>query len=222
MASMDIDKPLDEMIAAKPRGRRGGRGRGASSASAPSRDAAPRGAAGARARYSGSAPRNVSQTQRAAVVPAANKPVTADATKIIISNLPTDVTEAQVRDLMQSTVGPVRALHMAYTASGKSSGSATVIFKNRGDANKAHTTYHNRMIDNQRPMKVEIAIDPNAVASSLAARVATPRAAKPDSKSSAPRGRRAPPPSRPRAARPAKKSAEDLDAEMEAYKTTTA
>ncbi|BEJ17303.1 hypothetical protein CspHIS471_0607040 [Cutaneotrichosporon sp. HIS471] len=221
MASMDIDKPLDEMIAAKPRGRRGGRGRGASSStSAPSRDAAPRGAVGARARYSGSAPRNVSQTQRAAVMPAANKPVTADATKIIISNLPTDVTEAQVRDLMQSTVGPVRALHMAYTANGKSSGSATVMFKNRGDANKAHTTYHNRMIDNQRPMKVEIAIDPNAVASSLAARVAAPRAPKPDSKSSAPRGRRAPP--RPRAARPAKKSAEDLDAEMEAYKTTTA
>ncbi|GMK57321.1 hypothetical protein CspeluHIS016_0401550 [Cutaneotrichosporon spelunceum] len=219
---MDIDKPLDEMISAKPRGRRGGRGRGASSSTAaPSREAAPRGAAGARARYSGSAPRNVSQTQRAAAAaPAGAKPVTADATKIIISNLPTDVTEPQVRDLMQSTVGPVRTLHMAYTANGKSSGSATVIFKNRGDANKAHSTYHNRMVDNQRPMKVEIAIDPNAVASSLAARVAAVPAAKPASRSSsAPRGRRAP---RARPPRPAKKSAEDLDAEMEAYKTTTA
>jgi THO complex subunit 4 len=66
-------------------------------------------------------------------------------------------------------------------------------------------------------MKVEIAIDPNAVASSLASRVAAApagntRSAKPDAKSSAPRGRRAP---RPRAPRPAKKTAEDLDAEME-------
>ncbi|CAK9784398.1 unnamed protein product [Cutaneotrichosporon oleaginosum] len=142
MASMDIDKPLDEMISAKPRNRRGGgRARGPSAPnSAPAREAAPRGAAGARARYSGSAPRNASQTQRAAAVPAAAKPITADATKIIISNLPTDVTEAQVRDLMQSTVGPVRTLHMAYTASGKSTGTATVIFKNRGDANKAHSS----------------------------------------------------------------------------------
>lgn len=150
------------MIASKPRGRRGGRGRvpSAGSGPAPTREAAPRGAAGARARYSGSAPRNASQTQRAAATPAAGKPITADATKIIISNLPIDVTEAQVRDLMQSTVGPVRTLHMAYTASGKSTGTATVIFRNRGDANKAHssckwvrkavlTPDHNRMIDNR-------------------------------------------------------------------------
>jgi THO complex subunit 4 len=151
------------MISAKPRGRRGPRGGGrgaASGGAAPAREAAPRGAAGARARYSGSAPRNASQTQRAAAAPAAGKPITADATKIIISNLPTDVTEPQVRDLMQSTVGPVRSLHMAYTANGKSTGTATVIFKNRGDANKAHasckwprkaalTPDHNRMIDNR-------------------------------------------------------------------------
>lgn len=132
------------MIAAKPRGRRGGRGRGASGAAAGGAargaDAAPRGASGARARYSGSAPRNASQTQRAAVAPAAGKPITADATKIIISNLPTDVTEPQVRDLMQSTVGPVRSLQMSYNSSGKSTGTATVIFKNRGDANKAHAS----------------------------------------------------------------------------------
>lgn len=64
----------------------------------------------------------------------------ADASKIIISNLPNDVTEAAVRDLMQSTVGPVRTVQMSYTAAGKSTGVATVLFKNKGDANKAHST----------------------------------------------------------------------------------
>jgi hypothetical protein len=59
------------------------------------------------------------------------------------------VTEAAVRvrtamifltnqDLMQSTVGPVRIVQMNYTANGKSTGQATIVFKNRGDANKAH------------------------------------------------------------------------------------
>lgn len=157
------------MIAAKPRGRRGGRGRSAAGGAARGSEGgaargAPAAAGGARARYSGSAPRNASQTQRAAAAPTGGKPITADATKIIISNLPTDVTEPQVRDLMQSTVGPVRSLQMSYNSAGKSTGTATVIFRNRGDANKAHasctliegnvgesllTEDHNRMIDNR-------------------------------------------------------------------------
>lgn len=39
---------------------------------------------------------------------------------------------------MQSTVGPVKSVQMAYNAQGKSTGVSTVIFKNRGDGNKAH------------------------------------------------------------------------------------
>ncbi|KAK4688439.1 hypothetical protein P7C73_g1671, partial [Tremellales sp. Uapishka_1] len=137
-AAMDIDKPLDEIIAAKPRTKRGPRkprapGTGAS--------AAPRGGApaagGARDRYASTVPKT------------AAKPLAAEATKIIVSNLPTDVTEAAVRDLMQSTVGPVKHAQITYNAGGKSTGVATVLFKNRGDGNKAHAAYHNRMIDNR-------------------------------------------------------------------------
>jgi hypothetical protein len=40
---------------------------------------------------------------------------------------------------MQSTVGPVRTVNMSYTAAGKSAGVATVVFKNKGDGNKAHS-----------------------------------------------------------------------------------
>lgn len=65
---------------------------------------------------------------------------------------------------MQSTVGPVKGVQMAYNARGQSTGTATVIFKNRGDGNKAHGACkllahcrfteltrkdHNRMIDNR-------------------------------------------------------------------------
>jgi hypothetical protein len=46
--------------------------------------------------------------------------------------------EADGQDLMQSTVGPVKNVQMAYNAQGKSTGVATVVFKNRGDGNKAH------------------------------------------------------------------------------------
>jgi THO complex subunit 4 len=79
---MDIDKPLEEIIAAsKPKGQRGGR---------PARGVARGGAQnGTRDRYASNVPRNV---PRAAPV----KP-TSDAFKIIISNLPQDVTEPAVR-----------------------------------------------------------------------------------------------------------------------------
>ncbi|KAL7422574.1 RNA-binding RNA annealing protein [Cryptotrichosporon argae] len=145
---MDIDKPLDEIIAAKPRKGRGGGGRVRSSASRPAAAAggAKAPATGARQRYAGAQP-----AAKGARAPAAapQKALTADAIKIIISNLPSDVTEAAVRDLMQSTVGPVRSVQMSYTSTGKPTGTATVLFKNKGDANKAHSAYHNRMIDNR-------------------------------------------------------------------------
>lgn len=138
-----------QIIAAKPRTRRG-RGPRSGGAGGAGGAGAAAGSGGARARYAGAAPKSAStkqSTRAAAPVPA--KPITADATKIIISNLPSDVTDAAVRDLLQSTVGPVRSVHLSYTSTGKSTGVATVLFRNKGDANKAHSTYHNRMIDNR-------------------------------------------------------------------------
>ncbi|WRT68462.1 uncharacterized protein IL334_005438 [Kwoniella shivajii] len=162
---MDIDKSLDEIIQAKPKASRGrGAKRGGSTPSS------------ARARYASTVPRAAAQ----AAAPA--KPLTAEAIKIIISNLPQDVTEAAVR---MSAVTDMLD--------------------------------HNRMIDNQRPMKVEIAIDPNQ-AQSLASRVA----AAPTRSAAPPRGRgRGRGGAKPRTARPAKKTAEELDAEMNAYKETS-
>jgi hypothetical protein len=44
------------------------------------------------------------------------------------------------KDLMQSTVGPVKFVQLSFNQHGKSTGVATVVFKNRGDGNKAHTS----------------------------------------------------------------------------------
>jgi len=63
----------------------------------------------------------------AAPAPAAN------AEKIIVSNLPQDVNEAQVKELFHTTVGPLREVTLHYDASGRSKGVATVVFSKKGD-----------------------------------------------------------------------------------------
>ncbi|RXK41102.1 hypothetical protein M231_01505 [Tremella mesenterica] len=130
MSSMDIDQPLEDIIKAKGRTKKGKNGGKLQS----------RGNIQPRARHPAPA--------KATPVPKA-RPVGAEASKIIISNLPGDVNEAAVRDLMQSTVGPVKSVQLHYTSAGKSTGVATVLFRNKGDGNKAHAAYHNRMVDNR-------------------------------------------------------------------------
>lgn len=82
------------MIKAKPRQRKGGRGGSRSvSAGAP---APASGAGGARQRYASNVP-NGNKNVNAKINQAAQKPLGGDAVKVIISNLPNDVTEAAVR-----------------------------------------------------------------------------------------------------------------------------
>ncbi|KZT23605.1 hypothetical protein NEOLEDRAFT_1069231 [Neolentinus lepideus HHB14362 ss-1] len=80
----------------------------------------------------------------AAATPKA-KPQPSD--KIIVSNLPLDVTEAQIKELFHSTVGPLRTVQLNYDASGRSKGIATVHFQRQGDGTKAFQQYNNRLID---------------------------------------------------------------------------
>jgi len=150
--------------------------------------------------------------------------------KIVVSNLPTDVNEAQVKELFQTTVGPLREVNLHYDANGRSKGVASVIFQKKGDGNKAYQQYNNRLIDGKRPMKIEVVVDPSRLAPtpSLASRVAPVEAAAAvtngtqpaRSRGGVPRGRGRRPATR-KAERP-QKSAEDLDAEMEDYTASNA
>lgn len=135
--------------------------------------------------------------------------------KVIVSNLPVDVTEAQVKvrfgycssqELFSTTIGPLRRALMSYKANGQSTGVVTVEFQRAEDANRAYAQYNNRLIDSKRPLKIEVVVDP------ARAPAATAQPAKP----AQPKARKSRSARSKRAARPVK-TAEDLDAEMEDY-----
>jgi len=209
-----MDKSLDDIIASRPKGvrRSGGRGRSARAQVLGSAGTAP----AARARYATTVP---SSNNKVAATP------TQPADKIIVSNLPPDVNEAQIKELFHSTVGPLRDVTLHYDPSGRSKGVASVHFSRKGDGTKAYQQYNSRLIDGKRPMKIEIVVDPvNLPGQSLASRVAPAPAA-----ASAPEGVRRGGPRRGRGRggarrkneRPAK-SVADLDAEMEDYTASNA
>ncbi|KAF5389555.1 hypothetical protein D9757_004149 [Collybiopsis confluens] len=67
--------------------------------------------------------------------------------KIIVSNLPPDVNEQQVKELFHTTVGPLREVKLHYDSNGRSTGVASVHFQRKGDGSKAYTQYNSRLID---------------------------------------------------------------------------
>jgi len=203
-----MDKSLDEIISSKPRAHRRGAGRRSS----------------ARTQVLGKAPANPVTRARAAaaVAPAVVPKATQSSEKIIVSNLPGDVNEAQLKDLFSTTVGPLKEVTLHFDASGRSKGIATVTFQKKGDGNKAFHQYNNRLIDGKRPMKIEIVYDPSKPVP-LASRVApapTPASngTKPASRvAGTVRGRRPRGRGGARKTERTPKTAADLDAEMEDY-----
>ncbi|RXW16879.1 hypothetical protein EST38_g8975 [Candolleomyces aberdarensis] len=198
-----MDKSLDEIISNKRPQRHPRRSAGAAARGAVLGRAAPTPAQKARA-----AP--------AVVAPKAPAGPAVSSEKIMVSGLPLDVNEAQVKDLFHQTIGPVREVTLSYNAQGKSKGTATVLFSRKGDANKAYQQYNNRLIDGNQPMKIDLIVDP-VRAVPLASRVAPApvvKAAAPP-RSGPVRRRRGGAPRR--GPKPAPKTAADLDAEMEDY-----
>ncbi|KAK1231344.1 RNA-binding RNA annealing protein [Marasmius sp. AFHP31] len=73
------------------------------------------------------------------------QPQTSD--KIMVSNLPPDVNEQQVKELFHTTVGPLKDVTLHYDSAGRSKGVAAVHFQRKGDGTKAYQQYNNRLID---------------------------------------------------------------------------
>jgi len=202
-----MDKTLDDIIATKKVGRRRGPPRRGSARAQTLGKPLPAPATRARVASTG---------VKAAVVASA-----ASATeKIIVSGLPVDVNETQIKELFATTVGALRGVTLHYDSSGRSKGIASVQFSKKGDATKAYQQYNNRLIDGMKPMKIEIVVAPAPVP--LASRVSpatngtTPRAGGP--RAGRRRGGKT---GTGRKDRPAK-SAADLDAEMEDYTASNA
>jgi len=215
----NLDRSLDEILAARPKGgRRGGRG-----------GATPTGPAGGVSKR----PQRAAAKKATAAV-AANAPKskpTVNSTKIIVSNLPYDVSEQMIKEYFQQVVGPIRRAIITYGPDGRSRGIASVEFNKPEHAATAAQKYNGVEVD-KRPMKVELVVDPNAKPT-FAERIGAPNPIpkgrqekpKPVAKSAPRGGARGGRGGRGRGGlngtrKP--KTAEELDQEMEDYYSTNA
>jgi len=176
--SSKLDRSLDEILD-RPRG--GARGRGAR-ASGPAGGIRKRSQRGAAQKANASITQSSSKLSNKAPPTGPSSKVTAS--KIIVSNLPFDVTEQMIKEYFQQVVGPIKRSVITYGPNGQSRGIATIEFVKPQDAATAAQKYNGVEVD-KRPMKVELVVDPNAPAS-FADRIgapkptAAPRAAKAD------------------------------------------
>ncbi|EIN08453.1 hypothetical protein PUNSTDRAFT_144039 [Punctularia strigosozonata HHB-11173 SS5] len=79
--------------------------------------------------------------------------------KILLSYLPKDVQEEEIRELFINTVGPLKDVLIVYNSHGVSNGMAVVTFQRHGDAGKARDKYNGKIVDGKNPIKIEIIVD---------------------------------------------------------------
>ncbi|KAK5939395.1 RNA-binding RNA annealing protein [Knufia obscura] len=166
---------------------------------------------------------------RSAVKPATGPAARAPRnSKIVVSSLPFDVTENQIKEYFGKSVGPIKKVSLHYNQHGESRGIADISFIKPDSAAKAAKEQNGIKIDG-RAMKVEVVVDAShapepAPVKSLADRVAANPKAQPKSattkkndpkaKNKAGKGK---PERKAKNARPKPKTAEELDAEMTDY-----
>ncbi|KAL8730535.1 MAG: hypothetical protein Q9166_003988 [cf. Caloplaca sp. 2 TL-2023] len=151
--------------------------------------------------------------------------------KIIVSNLPSDVTEKNVKEYFSDTIGPVKRVHLTYGPNGVMRGIVTIVFSRPESAAKALESLNGVQVD-KRPMKIEVVLDASKAVAAVPAKGLSDRitsksgpkpatVAKPAINSTATRGS-----TRARgrgtrrgrnAGRPKPKTADELDAEMLDY-----
>ncbi|KIX04376.1 uncharacterized protein Z518_05244 [Rhinocladiella mackenziei CBS 650.93] len=176
---------------------------------------------------------------KSVIKPAAGASAQARSSKIVVSGLPFDVNEAQIKEYFGKSVGNVKKVSLQYNQNGQSRGIADIIFSKPDSAAKAAKDLNGMLVD-KRPMKasttsptIEVVMDASSVpepapAKSLAERVAANPKAQPKSATAVKKvsgkdgtkGRSAGKPGKPkrgRSSRPKPKTAEELDAEMTDY-----
>ena len=101
MSSMDIDRPLDDLVAASKKNKRGGnktRGAGKPRSSGPT--------SGRGAKYAGAVPsQTAARGGKSGPLSGPTSKIPASAGKIVISGLPADVTEPQIKVRARLTRG---------------------------------------------------------------------------------------------------------------------
>ncbi|APA15514.1 hypothetical protein sscle_15g102840 [Sclerotinia sclerotiorum 1980 UF-70] len=224
MSSDKLGQSLDEILATQRasgagRGGRGGR-RGGRPSGGRNATAAPVG--------------GVSKSKKpvkGSVKPAPTGPSGGNApSRIVVSNLPYDVTEQQIKEYFHEAKLHTKSVQLVYGPNGASRGEANITFHRPGDAAAAVSKLNGVKVDN-RSLRVQLLVDAQAAAAfeEKAAKRLMDRISstpKPQPKSAVPNkangkdqgskrgGKRG---SRGSIARPAKKTAEELDLEMADY-----
>ncbi|CAG8259379.1 unnamed protein product [Penicillium salamii] len=184
----------------------------------------------------------VKKSTKATPKPAHPTPVTHSASsKILVSGLPSDVSEGNVKEYFTKSAGPVKRVMLTYNQNGTSRGIASIIFNKPDTAAKAAKELNGLLVDG-RPMKIEVVFDASHAPVAPAAKPLTERIAhkarpksaaapaktKKDTKNTATaekgsrRGNRAAGGRGRNPGRGKPKTVEELDAEMVDYFTTDA
>ncbi|KAG6360620.1 hypothetical protein INS49_011684 [Diaporthe citri] len=215
-----LDQSLDEILSTK-RTPAGGR----RSTRKTARPAAPAPVGGVK--------KNTKPARGAAAKPSSGKaPRPTGESKIIVSNLPKDVSESQIKEYFQSAVTGVKKAELVYGPGGSSRGIANVVFHHSDGASKAYQKLNGLLIDN-RPIRVEVVVTGELVPTppTLSQRVSQPKATPKSAAADKASGKGAKPAAggrggaagkrgrggRAKSARPTKKTADELDAEMADY-----
>ncbi|PHH70963.1 hypothetical protein CDD80_5622 [Ophiocordyceps camponoti-rufipedis] len=221
MSGNKLDKPLDEIVSAQRRTavrRRNYPARRNAGRPAP---AAPVGGV----QKANRAGRGVA----AGPVPAKGMVMTGES-KVIVSNLPKDVSEHQIKEYFFQSVGPIKRVDISYGPDSISRGVANVTFAKPDGASNAFQKLNGLLVDN-RPIKIEIVVGAAQAdkviphVKTLAERTTHPKAhpkpatgkgntsAKGNGANRAANNKKR----RGKSARPTKKTTEELDSEMADY-----
>ncbi|CAG8546558.1 5407_t:CDS:2 [Diversispora eburnea] len=139
--------------------------------------------------------------------------------KILVSNLAYKVSEADLWELFQTMIGPVRQVNLNFDQSGRSKGTASVVFARKNDAVRSVEKLRNITLDG-RELKIEFVVTPNV--GPIAQRIGGINESRPPTRGTGPprggsvRGGRGGRGARRTDNRP-KKTQEELDAEMSEY-----
>ena len=166
--SSQVDKALDSIIDSKSGSKKRPRGRTVAKKTALGGKA--------RAKTPGKAAKAAKADKIAAAAAAAatsTQDPTYYALRAIVSGMPRDVSEAQVREFFSKEVGPLGKVEGSYNAKGTPTGSFTLTFRKQGHAAQAMNRFNDTAVDGgARTMKVQVIMDPSA--KPLAARLSLP------------------------------------------------
>ncbi|KAL4740884.1 hypothetical protein BDV11DRAFT_203865 [Aspergillus similis] len=149
--------------------------------------------------------------------------------KIMVSGLPADVNEANIKEYFSKSAGPVKRVMLTYNQNGTSRGIASIVFREPDTAAKAAKELNGLLVDG-RPMKIEVVVDashaptvpaPKPLSDRVAQSKPQPKPATNAKNANAARsgrgGRGRGRGGKARSNRPKPKTAEELDAEMVDY-----